>query len=225
MLGRADGYSPSGSLPSGAPRPDDASKAQFVMAGLLARGSLPSAAFPGIPSGTGLGLVAYSCGGSAGVERTRTGFPFHLPRGRTITNDANGRDGWGQPARPRGQVGLTGYGLLGQVRQEKGTQCRPNPSLNGSRLADAETEFLANAKVKLQATMGHKEKFVECIRSRKRPIADVEIGARTVTSCHLVNLAYRHTAKIAWDPAKLDFAAGTGKPEWLTRDYRGEWKV
>lgn len=45
----------SGSLPSGAPRPDDASKAQFVMAGLLARGSLPSAAFPEIPSGTGLG--------------------------------------------------------------------------------------------------------------------------------------------------------------------------
>src|SRR6476660_2793027 len=47
LLGRADGFSPSGSLPSGAPRPDDASKAQFVMAGLLARGSLPSAAFPG----------------------------------------------------------------------------------------------------------------------------------------------------------------------------------
>src|SRR4051812_39617619 len=86
-----------GSLPSGAPRPDDASKAQFVMAGLLARGSLPSAAFPGIPSGIGLGLVAYSCGGSAGIERTRTGFPFHLPRGRTIADVANRRGGWGQP--------------------------------------------------------------------------------------------------------------------------------
>src|SRR6201999_2921089 len=49
------GLTPSSSLPSGAPRPDDASKAQFVMAGLLARGSLPSAAFPGIPSGTGEG--------------------------------------------------------------------------------------------------------------------------------------------------------------------------
>src|SRR5882757_8619778 len=38
---------PSGSLPSGAPRPDDASKAQFVMAGLLARGSLPDRRLPG----------------------------------------------------------------------------------------------------------------------------------------------------------------------------------
>src|SRR6478672_11239760 len=88
FVGSRRWLSPSGSLPSGAPRPDDASKAQFVMAGLLARGSLPSAAFPGIPSGTGLGLVAYSCGGSAGVERTRTGFPFHPPQGRTITDNA-----------------------------------------------------------------------------------------------------------------------------------------
>jgi hypothetical protein len=76
------------------------------MAGLLARGSLPSAAFPGIPSGTGLGLVAYSCGGSAGVERTRTGFPFHLPRGRTIADDASRRGSRGQQVLPRGQPPL-----------------------------------------------------------------------------------------------------------------------
>jgi hypothetical protein len=67
---------------------------------------LPSAAFPGIPSGTGLGLVAYSCGGSAGIERTRTGFPFHLPRGRTITGDAIRRGSWGQPVLAAGPVQL-----------------------------------------------------------------------------------------------------------------------
>jgi hypothetical protein len=66
---------------------------------------------------------------------------------------------------------------------------------------------------------------MECVKSRQRPIADVEIGARTVTTCHLVNLAYRHGQKIQWDPAKLAFAGGTGKAEWLTRDYRGDWKV
>ena len=53
----------------------------------------------------------------------------------------------------------------------------------------------------------------------------MEIGARTVTTCHLVNFAYRYGQKIQWDPAKLDFAGGTGKAEWLTREYRGPWKV
>ena len=40
LLGRADGFLPSKPLPSGAPRPD-ASKAQYLMAGLLTCGSLP----------------------------------------------------------------------------------------------------------------------------------------------------------------------------------------
>ena len=98
------------------------------------------------------------------------------------------------------------------------------PSLR-EQVAAAEKEFLADAKVKLINTTGHKDNFVECIKSRQRPIADVEIGARTVTTCHLVNLAYKHGQKIAWDPAKLAFGSGTGKPEWLTREYRGDWKV
>ena len=98
------------------------------------------------------------------------------------------------------------------------------PSLK-EQVAAAEKEFLADAKIRLINSPGHKDNFVECIKSRQRPIADVEIGARTVTTCHLVNLAYRHGQKIAWDPAKLNFADGTGKPEWLTREYRGDWKV
>jgi predicted dehydrogenase len=98
------------------------------------------------------------------------------------------------------------------------------PSL-GEQLDKVEKEFLADAKIKLQANTGHKDDFISCVRSRKRPIADVEIGARTVTTCHLVNFAYRYGQKFQWDPAKLDFAGGTGKAEWLTRDYRGPWKV
>ena len=93
------------------------------------------------------------------------------------------------------------------------------------QVAAAEKEFLADAKIKLINSSGHKDNFVECIKSRQRPIADVEIGARTVTTCHLVNLAYRHGQKIQWDPAKLNFAGGTGKADWLTREYRGDWKV
>ena len=92
------------------------------------------------------------------------------------------------------------------------------------QVAAAEKEFLADAKVKLINSPNHKDNFIECVRSRQRPIADVEIGARTVTTCHLVNLAYRHGQKIQWDPAKLNFDGGTGKAEWLTREYRN-WKV
>lgn len=95
----------------------------------------------------------------------------------------------------------------------------------GELVQAAEKELLADAKVKLYASDDHKADFLKAITSRKPPIADVEIGARTVTACHLTNLAYYHGQRIKWDPKQNQFAAGTGDPKWLTRDYRGEWKV
>ena len=47
----------------------------------------------------------------------------------------------------------------------------------------------------------------------------------SVTACHLLNFGYRYGQKFQWDPAQNTFAAGTGDTKWLTREYRGEWKV
>lgn len=88
-----------------------------------------------------------------------------------------------------------------------------------------EKEYLSDAATHLYKSDDHKADWLSCIRSRQRPIADVEIGARTVISCHLLNLGYRHGQPIQWDPKALTFASGTGNPAWLTRDYRGEWRV
>jgi predicted dehydrogenase len=88
-----------------------------------------------------------------------------------------------------------------------------------------EKEFLTDAKVKLYASVDHKQDFLDAMKQRSRPICDVEIGARSVTACHLLNLAYYHGQKIQWDPATNNFAGGTGEASWLTRDYRDAWKV
>jgi predicted dehydrogenase len=98
------------------------------------------------------------------------------------------------------------------------------PSLS-DQLDKLDQEFLKDAKVKLYASLDHKADFLSAIKSRQKPIADVEIGARTVTGCHLVSLAYWHGQKMKWDPAKNQFAGGTGDARWLTREYRGDWKV
>src|SRR5574340_1231176 len=51
-------------------------------------------------------------------------------------------------------------------------------------------EPLRADEVHLYQSPGHHRNWIDCIRSRKRPVADVEIGARTVTIVHLGNLAY-----------------------------------
>jgi hypothetical protein len=88
-----------------------------------------------------------------------------------------------------------------------------------------EKEYLSNAKVKLYSSKDHKADWLSAIQTRKPPICDVEVGARTVTVCHLVNLAYYHGEKFQWDPSANQFAAGTGKAEWLDVPRRAPWKL
>lgn len=86
-------------------------------------------------------------------------------------------------------------------------------------------EYLADAKVKLYESASHFQDFLDCVKSRQRPICDVEIGARSVIACHLMNFAYYYGANLGWDPARNRFSRG-GDRKWLTRDrYRSGWKV
>lgn len=88
----------------------------------------------------------------------------------------------------------------------------------------AEKEFLTNATVRLEHSTNQQSDWLAAIASRKPPICDVAIGANSVISCHLMNLAYWHDASFDWDPVIRNFTSG-GNPAWLTREYRGEWKV
>ena len=92
-------------------------------------------------------------------------------------------------------------------------------------LKKAEDAFLKNAKIKLYRSQSHMGDFMDCVRSRKKPVTSEQVGGRTAICCHLMNQAYYNHKKITWDPAKFAFTGGTGDPKWLTRDYRGPWTV
>ena len=63
------------------------------------------------------------------------------------------------------------------------------------------------------------------MRSRQKPICDVEIGCRPVTVCHLGNLAYWNHRHLRWDPVNERFIGDKEANEWLDRPKRGGWKV
>ena len=96
----------------------------------------------------------------------------------------------------------------------------------GTVLDTVERELLADAKVKLYESKDHRGDWLAHLRGdRQRPICDVEVGARTVSACHLLNFGYRYGKRFTWDPAKEQFTGGTGDPQWLTREYRDPWRV
>lgn len=93
------------------------------------------------------------------------------------------------------------------------------------QLDEVAKEFLVDAKIRLYKSDDHKGDFLASIHSRKPPIADVEIGARTVTVCHLVNLAYYNHERMEWNPAKEQFVNGKGDNKWLEVPHREPWKL
>jgi predicted dehydrogenase len=84
----------------------------------------------------------------------------------------------------------------------------------------AEQQLLKDAKIRLYNSPSHYLDFLTSVESRKKPIANEQVGGRTAICCHLLNQLYYHNETLRWDPAKLCFTGGTGNPAWLTRDYR-----
>lgn len=78
---------------------------------------------------------------------------------------------------------------------------------------------LSEGDKRLVVDKSHRENWLNCIRSRELPVANVVVGAGSVTVCHLVNLAYWHGQKMKWDPKTWTFADAE-QNKWLSRPRR-----
>lgn len=72
---------------------------------------------------------------------------------------------------------------------------------------------------------GHIGNWLACIKSRQRPTADVEVGHRSATVCHLVNIARWTGRKLRWDPAKEEFIGDAAANQYLDRERRKGFEV
>lgn len=86
-------------------------------------------------------------------------------------------------------------------------------------------EPLSDSAERLYKSANHHSNFLECIKSRKLPICDVEIGHRSATVCHLSNIAARLGRKIRWDPVKETIIGDDEAAGMLSRPYRQPWAL
>lgn len=71
----------------------------------------------------------------------------------------------------------------------------------------------------------HQKDWLNCIKSRGRPRADVEIGHRSATICHLGNLARVSGRRLRWDPVKEVFPDDDAANQLLDRERRKPWTL
>lgn len=69
----------------------------------------------------------------------------------------------------------------------------------------------------------HVRNFLDCVKSRQLPVADVEDGHRSVTSCHLANIALKLERTVRWDPDKEEVVGDAEAAALLTKPYRAPW--
>ena len=70
------------------------------------------------------------------------------------------------------------------------------------------------------ANITHCQNFIDCVKSRDTPAADISIGHRSATVCHLGNIAVRSGKKIQWDPKAEKIVGDAETAKWQTKEYR-----
>lgn len=123
----------------------------------------------------------------------------------------------GVEMRHGGKSGCTFYGDNGMLYIDRGKLTSEPESVA--------KEPLGKDEVHLYESPGHHREWLDCIRSRKQPNAHAEIGARSVTVCHLGNLAYWNRRTLRWDPRTWRFVGDEEANTWLDCPRRDPWHL
>ena len=71
----------------------------------------------------------------------------------------------------------------------------------------------------------HLQNWIDCIKTRNDPNAPVEVGHRSITICHLANIARELGRKLRWDPATETFPNDDEAGALLDRSRRPGWEL
>ncbi|MGE3315336.1 MAG: Gfo/Idh/MocA family protein [Planctomycetaceae bacterium] len=107
-------------------------------------------------------------------------------------------------------TGAAFYGELGTLVVDRG----------GWKVYDVKESISADAA---DLPRRHEREFIESIRSRALPSADLEIGHTSSMFCHLGNIAYRLGREIRYDARSENFGSDGEANLLLATEYRKPW--
>jgi predicted dehydrogenase len=87
------------------------------------------------------------------------------------------------------------------------------------------TSAIGPNEVHLYDSSNHQRNFLDCVKSRKETITPAEVGLRSVTVCHLGNIAMKLGRKLRWDPDRERFVNDPEADRLLSCPMREPWQV
>jgi predicted dehydrogenase len=95
---------------------------------------------------------------------------------------------------------------------------------------DAHPKSLLDSKIgpdeiHLPKTPGHQREFLDCIKSRKQTVSNIDVAVRSDTISQLTDICTRLRRKIRWDPATEQIIGDADASRMLSRAMRSPWRV
>jgi predicted dehydrogenase len=113
-----------------------------------------------------------------------------------------------------------------EINRNKFTSNPPEIATELRRSLDvAEEERKWSDELALWQARWHLQNWLDCLRSRELPVADVEIGHRSITVCHLANIARAAGRALTWDPSQEAFVGDEAANQWLDRPRRAGFEL
>jgi predicted dehydrogenase len=113
-----------------------------------------------------------------------------------------------------------------EINRNKYTSNPPEIALELNKQLDiAEEERKWSDSLALWQARWHMQNWLDCIRSRELPVADVEIGHRSVSVCHLANIVRAVGRPLRWDPEGEQFLDDAEANGYLVRTRRAGFEL
>ena len=80
-------------------------------------------------------------------------------------------------------------------------------------------------ETRLYESNDHYLDWLDCIKTGKKPVCDVEIGHRTSSVCNVANIAYALRRPLEWNPTKEKFKNDKEANALLAPNFREGWKL
>jgi predicted dehydrogenase len=145
------------------------------------------------------------------------------PNGKVSMRYANGVEVRMELSRPRGPEGgavFTGeHGKL-EINRNKFTS-NPADLIKNAPPPPTAEELADRGWV----ARPHLQNWLDCIKTRAKPNADVEIGHRSISVCHLLNITRELGRKLHWDPDKEQFVDDAEANTYVSRPRRKGYEL
>ncbi len=168
------------------------------------------------------------------VEGTGT-FPVPMKEGHpTVTNRFNTATHFDVTAQFPGGVTMK---ILSHSSNDRGilfTGTKGRILVNRNRLVGKPVEQLKDNPLPQDALRqihggrplkGHMQNFMDCVATREQPVSNVHSHHRTLTTCHLANIAIRLGRRIHWDAEKQEIVGDEQANSWQTREQRKGYEI